>query len=61
MVFVVRLKDIKTFQFLIENRKRLKALGFDHLGLEPVFDFVLALILKIPVGIIEVSKRCERL
>lgn len=39
----------------------MEAFGFDHLGLEPIFDFILAVIFEVPVGIVKVPERRERL
>jgi hypothetical protein len=55
-MFVICFEDIQAFELLIENSKWLKALCFDHLCLEPVFDFILPLILEISVCIIKVSR-----
>jgi hypothetical protein len=51
---VIRFKDIKSFEFLIEDRQRLELLRLDHLGFKPVFHFILPFVLEVLVDIVKV-------
>jgi len=53
---IVRFKHIQALQLLVEYGERLELLGLDHLGLEPVLDFILFDLLEVFMGIIKVSK-----
>lgn len=52
---VIRFKDIKPFELLIEDRQRLEFLRLDHLGFKPVFHLILPFVLEVLVGIVKVS------
>ena len=55
MASIVGFKNIKALEFLIEDRKGLKSLGFHHLRLEPILDFILFNLFEVLVIIVEMS------
>jgi len=57
---VIRFKNIKSFEFLIEDRQRLELLRFDHLGFKPVFHFILPFVLEVLVDIVKVPIQLEK-
>jgi hypothetical protein len=57
--YLIRFEDIQILEFLIEDGQRLKALGFDHLGLEPILDFILLDLLQIFVVVVQMPNHLE--
>jgi len=53
---IVRFKHLQALQLLIEDREGLELLGLDHLGLEPILDFILFDFFEVLVGIVEMSR-----
>lgn len=52
---IVRLEDIQTLELLIQNSEGLKTFCFDHLCLEPVFNFILLDLFQVLVVVIQMS------
>lgn len=52
---LVWLENVQALKLLIQNRQRLELLGLDHLGFEPILDFILLYFFEILVIIVEMS------
>ena len=49
---VVRFENVKSFELLVQNGKRLETFGLIHLNLEPIFHLVLSIVLEILVHVV---------
>lgn len=52
---IIRLENIQILEFLVQNRQRLESLGFDHLRLKPILDFVLLYFFEVFVIVVKMS------
>lgn len=52
---IVRLEDIQSLEFLVQNSERLELLGLNHPLFEPIFNLILLLLLYLFVCIVQVS------
>ena len=57
---IVRLENIQALELLVKHRQGLEFLGFDHLGLEPILDFVLFHLLQILMIVVKMSMRAQQ-
>ena len=46
-------ENVKAFEFLIENGERLESLGFEHLLLKPILNFILLVFFQVLVVVVE--------
>lgn len=57
---IIRLENIQTLELLVQNRQRLEFFGFDHLGLEPILDFILLDFFEVFVIVVKMSMRTQQ-